>query len=110
MKFTIKRLMAGTLALGLLALSGCAATPDSKEDPLSQFGVDAQLPFATKPVTETATPAPMVSATPVAAPTNTLSWQDEELEDPGDIEAVSYTHLQCCSAFRCAICTPRWKP
>ncbi len=86
MKFTIKKLMAGTLTLGLLALSGCSATPDSKEDPLSQFGVDAQLPFATKEVTETPTPLPTASATPIVAPTNTLSWQDEVLEDPGIIE------------------------
>lgn len=74
MKHTKIRL-AALLAAIALALTGCGANPDQVQDPLSDFDVDATIPFATRAATVTATPVP---AQPSTAPTsNALSWQDE---------------------------------
>lgn len=57
------------------ALSGCSSAPDSVEDPLSQFGVDAQLPFQTAAPEAVATPTPEPTVAPT--PTATPDWRDD---------------------------------
>ncbi len=71
----------GTLS-AMLVLAGCSSAPDKKEDPLSQFGVDSMVPFATKdPSLATQTPQPTATATATPVPAATLNWQDEKLDD-----------------------------
>lgn len=58
-----KRLLAWLLpaVACALVLSGCSSAPDNVEDPLSNFGVNAQLPFSTaapEALEPTPTPAP----------------------------------------------------
>ena len=74
-----KWMMALVLCALMVGLSGCVGSPDSVEDPLSQYsgmGVSSQLPFATNSPTdgELWTPAP--TAPPATVPPAVDGYQD----------------------------------
>ena len=76
-----KKLALALLALGALALGGCAQQPDTVEDPLSAFGIDAVLPFATvAPEVVEATPTPAPTTDPddlTTDPSYGQSWKQD---------------------------------
>ncbi len=77
-----KKIALTVLVLGALALSGCAQQPDTVEDPLSAFGIDAVLPFATvapDAVAATPTPAPTIDPDELTTdPTYGQSWKEDD--------------------------------
>ncbi|MEG1605895.1 MAG: peptidoglycan-binding protein [Clostridia bacterium] len=71
MKSNLKTTLLGTLLVAAFALGGCSSTPDTVEDPLAAFGIDAVLPFATvAPDTVAPTPTPAPTTNPDDLTTN----------------------------------------
>ena len=85
MNSDFKKLALAALVLGTMALGGCANQPDKVEDPLSAFGIDAVLPFATvapEAVEPTPTPAPTTNPDDLTTnPNYGQSWKQDNTVD-----------------------------
>lgn len=88
MNMKYKKVFLAALILAAAALGGCANQPDTVEDPLSAFGIDAVLPFATvAPDVVEATPTPAPTTNPddlVTDPTYGQAWKQDNTVDEGD--------------------------
>lgn len=75
MRSFIKCISIFIIITSAILLTSCGVTPDQVNDPLSDFDVDAAVPFTTKAVV-TPAPTPIVTPRVTAAPTaQGISWQ-----------------------------------
>ncbi len=74
-------LLSGIVLAAALFMSGCSSTPDTVEDPLSAFGIDAVLPFATvapEAIVLTPTPAPTPDVDNLPTTDYGQSWKSDD--------------------------------